>query len=93
MGPNATENIVAIKVNLHFFELIFELKVNFHKIRLLGIKLSTTWICKASNVLDFKGDPGGCHQSIVSIVLQSPSSIVCNLKPLLGGGGMRRVGE
>jgi hypothetical protein len=67
MGPNATENIVAIKVNLHFFELIFELKVNFHKIRLLGIKLSTTWICKASNVLDFKGDPGGCHQSIVYI--------------------------
>ncbi|MCI31617.1 RNA-directed DNA polymerase (Reverse transcriptase), partial [Trifolium medium] len=54
MGPSTMENVAAIKATLHLFELISGLKVNFHKSRLVGIKVSTVWVREAARVLNCK---------------------------------------
>ncbi|MCI04470.1 RNA-directed DNA polymerase (Reverse transcriptase), partial [Trifolium medium] len=54
MGPSTMENVAVIKATLHLFELILGLKVNFHKSRLVGIKVSTVWVREAAKVLNCK---------------------------------------
>jgi hypothetical protein len=54
IGPSTLENVAAIKAVLHLFELISGLKVNFHKSRLLGIKVSNSWVTEAAKFLNCK---------------------------------------
>ncbi|CAI8616144.1 unnamed protein product [Vicia faba] len=54
LGPRSLENVDSMKAILHLFELSSDRKVNFHKIRLFGIKTSDSWLEEAAKALNFK---------------------------------------
>jgi len=47
-------NIHALKALLLLFEVIYGLKVNFHKSRLFGVNTSDSWLHKAALVMNCK---------------------------------------
>lgn len=89
-----------IKVNLHLFELVSELKVNFDKSSLFCINIKQYWLEEATNVLNYKvgitlfkylGLPVGCNhrrnvtwKSVVDTVRSMLSS--WNNKHISSGG-------
>jgi hypothetical protein len=54
IGRKGWGNIRIIKVNLMSFELMSELKVNFHKSLLIVINIAQNWIEEAANILNCK---------------------------------------
>jgi len=46
-GSQKWENVQGIEIILHLFELVTSLKVNFHKSRLVGIRISQLWLEEA----------------------------------------------
>jgi hypothetical protein len=54
IGKKSWVNIFAMKTILQLFELIYELKVNFHKSVLLGDNVKESWLIEAASALNCK---------------------------------------
>lgn len=52
VGEINYQNVWVIKSLLQVFDLVFGLKVNFHKSSLMGIHISELWLAKAAHFLN-----------------------------------------
>jgi len=51
IGKRKWSNIIVIKANMLLFEVMSDLKVNFHKKLLAGVNILQNWLEEAVNIL------------------------------------------